>query len=371
MNYQEFKDNIAMQIKDYLPQQYQDATVEIQTTIKNNNRKLDGLLIRLPEENLSPTIYLNDLYEDYEDGRTMEDILDQIAEIREMKEMDANMPIKNFLDFEEIKGDIIFQVIGAEENQDRLSNMPHRKENDIALVYRIMVEDTQDTIGTIQITTNMMKNMGVDENTLYQAALENTQREFPATFRSMDDVMTEMIKSDFMGININELSEDDILNGFMGDMLSGGKEEQQKKAQTPLYVLSNSRGMNGAAALFYPDMKEQIAEQLGGNYFVLPSSIHEVLIGPVDAVNLSYEELKDMVNEINETQVAPEEVLTGAVYHYDRETKMLTIADEKDKKVHDMEKPKEKASIRDTLKEKAAKVEKGSVGKSRTEDMEL
>lgn len=360
MNYQGFKDYIVKHVKNYLPEKYQDANVEITAVRKNNNLKLDGLSIRLPEENVCPNIYMNSFYEEFKTGRSMEEILEKIAEIRDIHDVQKNLSVEDFLDFEKMEDNIIFRVVGAKENESRLSDMPHRLENDMAIVYQIMAEKAGDGVATVQITNHMMERLGVDERKLYEVALKNTQREFPATFRPMSEVIKEIMRSDFMGINLNTLSDDDDMKPFLEALFQEGMEDMQEE-RLPLFVLSNDRGINGAAALFYPDMKEQIAKQMNGDYFVLPSSIHEVLIVP-DNGDADYKELKDMVNEVNQTQVAPDEVLTGEVYSYDRDSRRLMFAGEKAEKVHGTEKAEDKkASIIDTLKAKKNEVVHSSV----------
>lgn len=73
---------------------------------------------------------------------------------------------------------------------------------------------------------------------------------------------------------------------------------------------------------------EKVAELLGTNYYVLPSSIHELLILP-DNGSMQLSELEAMVREVNATQVAPEDRLSDKVQYYDRETKLLQRGQEK------------------------------------------
>jgi len=345
MNYQEFKDYIAEHVKDYLSEKYQGADVKMTEVCKNNNLKLDGLNISLPEENVSPNIYMNSFYEEFGAGRSMEEILKEIAKIRDAHGVRKNLSIEDFLNFEKMKNNIIFHVVGTKENESRLSDMPYRLENDMAIIYRIMAKKTADGVVTTQITNQMMERLGVDESKLYEAALENTQREFPATFRPMNEVMKEIMQRDFMDMGFNTLSDNDDMELFLEALFQESMEEMQEE-RLPLFVLSNDRGINGAAALFYPDMKEQIADQMNGDYFVLPSSVHEVLIVPNNGVT-DYQELKDMVNEVNQTQVAPDEVLTGEVYSYDRESKQLMFAGEKTR-----EAAGKNTNVKDSLYEK-------------------
>ncbi|MDO4553662.1 MAG: DUF5688 family protein [Lachnospiraceae bacterium] len=373
MNYQEFKDFVKENIKDYLPEKYQDADVQVCEFSKNNNLKLDGLTVTPPDQNVAPTIYLNSFYEQYQDGRAMEDIMNSLAGMREDINVDKNISVEQLLNYDEVKDSIIFRVVGVEANQERLQNLPHRIENDMALIYQILLQKEEDGIATTQISNDMMGLMGVNETMLHDAAMENTPRELPMTFRSMDTVMREILRKDFMGINIDEITEDDGLKEFLEALLEESMTEVEQE-HIPMYVLSNEGGVGGAAALFYPKVQEQIAEQMDGDYFVLPSSVHETLIVP-DNGELNYQELREMVNEVNETQVAPDEVLTGEVYSYDKESNQLMLASEKAERSQAVEKTDEKkTSIMDTLKakkEEAMQNMSAPMGQMKTAEMEI
>ena len=98
MDYQEFKDEIKDNIKAFLPEEFADSRVEINEVIKNNDTKLDAVTILSPDSNISPTIYLNDFYKQYENGRDMEDIMTQIAEIRVSNEVNQTMDVSHVMD---------------------------------------------------------------------------------------------------------------------------------------------------------------------------------------------------------------------------------------------------------------------------------
>ena len=87
---------------------------------------------------------------------------------------------------------------------------------------------------------------------------------------------------------------------------------------------------SGASALFYPGMTERIAEIMGGSFFVIPSSVHEVLIKPDDG-SMSPLELARMVKTVNDEAVSPSERLGNRVLYYDEEAKTLSVAYDLDK----------------------------------------
>ena len=86
--------------------------------------------------------------------------------------------------------------------------------------------------------------------------------------------------------------------------------------ESPLYILSNEMGVNGASALLYPGMPEIIRDKLQQNYYLLPSSIHEFLIVPENEF-LNRENLRSMVKEVNETHIRREELLSDHIYYFD------------------------------------------------------
>ena len=117
-----------------------------------------------------------------------------------------------------------------------------------------------------------------------------------------------------------------------------------------MYVLTNQSKTNGAGVLVQDGVREKVGGMIGSDFYVLPSSIHEVLIVP-DNGNMRLAELEDMVREVNATQVAPEDLLSDKVQYYDLETKTLGLKQEKSvlKQLAD-----KKAQVRETAAKEPA-----------------
>ena len=117
-----------------------------------------------------------------------------------------------------------------------------------------------------------------------------------------------------------------------------------------MYVLTNQSKTNGAGVLVQDGVLEKVGGMIGSDFYVLPSSIHEVLIVP-DNGNMRLAELEDMVREVNATQVAPEDLLSDKVQYYDLETKTLGLKQEKSvlKQLAD-----KKAQVRETAAKEPA-----------------
>lgn len=351
MEFKEFCNQILGQVKDYLPSKFANAEVNISTIEKNNGVQLQALRIRLPEQNAEPTIYLEGFYQEFQRGGSMKNILKEIAELRVERDIPKQIRVEDLLNFEKIKNNIVFEVVGAEANKERLTEIPHQKIHDMAYTYRIMIGQIgENANATIQITNKIMKEWGVNKGTLHNLAIKNTPQILVPKFSSMEETLKGLFANDPYSAADPEIQE------FM-EFLNSPEE-----GRVPMYVLTNKTNVKGAAALFYPGMKEWIGEQVAGDYFVLPSSLHEVIIVP-DNGEMDVFELKDMVQEVNNTQVLPDEVLTNEVYFYDRESGQLCKATEKEKaknKVAEHGKEKaQKAVQSQKKKQKPVKKDKG------------
>ena len=122
MTYEEFKDAVASQIKEHLPAEYDDATISITSVLKNNSLRLDGLTIRREDDTVCPNIYLNQFYEQYEDGRELEDILSDIARVRQSHEGPLDLDVAAITDFASIKDKIRVKLINSEQNTEYLQD---------------------------------------------------------------------------------------------------------------------------------------------------------------------------------------------------------------------------------------------------------
>jgi Family of unknown function (DUF5688) len=344
MNYDEFKVSMQNHIKDFLPEKYEDADVQIREVVKNNDTVLDGLTVVGTDSNISPTIYLNDFFDDYENGRPVDDILQKIADIYVNSDQNINFDTSLVTDFENVKDKIVCKVVNKDANEHMLENLPHKDMEDLAVIYQIALGGDGDGIATVNISDQLLERYGINKDELHDIAVQNTAELRPATFRSMQEVIMEMMGA-------SELADMD---------MSGGM---------PMYVLTNEDKMHGAATMLYPKLMDEIAEKVGGDFFILPSSIHELLIIPKDS-GAERVELENMVKEVNSTQVAPDEVLSDHVYEYDAKEHELFRSDKAEErqerkeaeKVNALdrgkeEKPKEKESLKQKLPEMKAKAD--------------
>jgi len=170
---------------------------------------------------------------------------------------------------------------------------------DMALIYRMDMGDSPGGKMTSVVTNQNMLAYGITAEQLHQDAMENAPESHPASLRSMREVMAGMM----------------------------GMEPDPPMPGEPVMLVATTRdSFMGASVIQYPGFMEQAAEQVGGDFFVLPSSIHEVLIIPDDG-HQDYHELEAMVQSINQAEVAPADRLSDHVYHYDQTDRVFELAE--------------------------------------------
>jgi len=273
--------------------------------VKKNNGCLLHSIMPISQGNMvAPNIYVDDLYEDYKDGENIDDCVDKISTfIKEQvgTRQDLSDVINLFSDYEAVKNNLRICVVNRELNKNLLEEVPHVDVDDLALTFRVVVKKEMDgSIFTVLVRNEHMERWLVNTEELYTDAKECMARENLTRIRSMKDIL--------LGIIPEKVEE---------------YEEDFNKME--MYVLSNENGVNGAAEPFYnPSILQPLADKLGDLY-VIPSSIHELII--VSSENMSYEEVCGMIKSVNSNEVSPDEVLGDHPYIYNAKTQELTMGE--------------------------------------------
>jgi len=314
MDFEEFTQQVAKEVKRFLPEKYDDASVTLQDVTKNNDQQLTGLMIKTEDTNIAPNIYLEGYFEQYQDGKDFEDIVRDIADVRVRHELNQDFDVSKITDFDQVKDHIICKLVNAEMNAEYLADKPHTQVEDLAVMYAVDLGGGEGGKMTAPITNALMEQYGVTTQELHDIAIHNLA-ESQIEFKTMRDVLIDMMFPD--GISENDP------RAFMIP-----PEEENPS----MYVLSNAEKLNGAAALLDAKTMEDISEKLGGDFIVLPSSIHECIVLPVNE-DLDRHTLEAMVQDVNAGQVAPEERLSDHVYMYDSQEKELVLADKMEERL--------------------------------------
>ena len=310
MNYEEFKDNVKENIKGFLPSEYDTAEVNITQVIKTNGMELDALQIRKEGEAITPSIYLNDIFKKYEQNGDLDGVMQQIADTRVSADR-SQLPVsvEDITNFDTIKGKIDCRLLNMEKNEEYLKDRPFTQVEDLAVVYSIDLggNETDGKMSTV-ITDNLMGQWGISTEELHSVAMENLENS-DSKFMSMRDTIVALM---FPDMDPSDPTLDMMLPPMDPDKL--------------MYVLTSDDKMYGAKQLLNTEKMDDIAAQLGGDFIVLPSSIHESIILP-NAAGIDKNELEGIVQSVNSTVLEAQDFLSDNVYCYDAQNHELMRAD--------------------------------------------
>ncbi len=274
MNYTNFIDIMQNKVKEELGA---DVAVSVHSTVKNNGIVRTGLVFTRFGVNIAPTIYLEEFYEQYLQGTSVGELVQSVCEIYEKVEVKTSFPCTRILDYSKMKERIVYKVIQREKNKELLKKVPHEEFLDLAVVYYALLQKTEFGTATLLIKNEHIKEWNVSKEEIQLVAKKNTPRLLP---------MEALMFTEHM------------------------------------YVLTNSTRNFGAGVMMYEDVLEEVGEVFGENFYVLPSSVHEVIAVP-ESFGIDKSNLREMVKEINETVVDDEEILSDTVYYYSRAEKRL------------------------------------------------
>lgn len=317
MDYTIFKEVVREKLAEYLPEKLQGAECMIRSVNKINTQH-DEIIFPVEGELVTPAVELNDMYEEYVACEDLEKVLWGMKEKLETS-MQAIPDIRHAMTPEYARRNIYFQLINTEQNKKLLQNIPNRPYQDLSVIYRLHIGEQGDKMASMIINNYVAEtDFGLSEEQLFALAKENTKRMFPPEIKSLNELIKEMMLAD--GVPQEYV-----------DMVVGNVEPEQD-----LWVLTNQSRKYGASFLLYEDQLQEIAQKLGTDLYILPSSIHETLAAPVSLGNPA--ELAEMVAEVNREKVALSERLSNQVYHYDRNKRELSLAtDTPDKRLDQME----------------------------------
>lgn len=279
MNYSEFKERVVAEFKNYLPETYQALDLNLRTVDKIN-REQEHISMFGKGITTSPSLCLDDMYQAYIDCGSFPQAMTEVAVIM-VKAMEEapQIALKDIL---ASKDKIIYQLVNTEWNKGMLEKVPHREFLDLSIIYRILVGNSETDLRAAVINNQLAEQIGLSEEQLYALAKENTEKLLPLKI-----VMVPWVED--------------------------------------MYALTNNAGVNGAVCMLYENGLCTIAQEFDSNLYILPSSTHEIIAIPTAG---ELETLLDIVKLVNEEEVHPTERLSNSVYHYDRESREITLAEE-------------------------------------------
>lgn len=298
MEYKEFVEYIKMNA-GYIAGE--GGNITINHVIKNNGCEMDGLVIMEKGKDIAPTIYLDSFYELYTNGENIKSIIRQIEVIYEQNKNNVTFDVNILKHFDTIKDKIVYKVVNYRSNEKLLEQVPHKRILDLAVVFYCLLDNEYGRSATALIYNNDLKNWNVTIDDVYKAALKNT----PDLLHSKISSMAALFEK--CGVNVD-----------------GEEVDLKDYVPSDMYVLTNESKLNGAACILYENVLYDFAQKLGADLYILPSSVHEVILLPKLSM-FEKDELVNMVKEVNTEGVAADEVLSDHVYEYNRTERLITM----------------------------------------------
>ncbi len=299
-SFEQFVEAVVDKIREFLPESFADARVELSTVTKNNNLRLTGLTIRSVDKNISPTIYLEHFYQNYMEGDDMNEVLERIAETRIKSDVNE-FDVGQISDFDRVQSRLVPKLINKAWNEQLLAERPHKEIADLAVTYQISLGNDFVDSASVAVTNQLLNQWDVDIETLHELAVRNMLNLYPSTLEPMSKVLAAMMGEETAEMLMVDCPEDEMM-----------------------WVISNQCRLNGGTAVLDEKLMENIAEKFGEEFYLIPSSIHEWLLVR-SSEGMEALMIGQMIQEVNAEQVAQDDRLSDHPYRYSIEEGILPV----------------------------------------------
>lgn len=300
MEYREFLENVRKEVESRYDS---NVSVTLNHVMKNNGTELDGITIMEKDKNIAPTIYINSFYDRYREGVSLKAVVSEIIRIYNQNKNSININADYFENYENVRKTIVYKLVNYQKNKKLLEDVPYKRVLDLAVVFYCLIEQRKGVSATALIHNEHLRIWNVTEDEIYNDALKNTPVLLAGSIVPMSKILSEIAGT-------SPVDNDEKVCEYTGEDI--------------LYVLTNSSRVNGAACILYDNLLKKFANDVHSDLYILPSSVHEVIIVPKkNAFDKS--ELADMVREVNEQGVSQDEILSDNVYEYNRKNGLITM----------------------------------------------
>lgn len=300
--------NITMTFEDfcnavirYFEEKYPEAEVITKEVTKNNGLVLTGLCVRKGEDVL-PIIYLEQYWKMFRKCEDLHTVFEGIDKaLSQGFEFPDDFKKEDFNDFEKMKSWLCLRVVNKEKNKEFLKTVPYITILDLAVVFYIYLGKG----ASVQVTDEFLERWKIDKSEFIKEyipiAMANTNRLLPGAIFNM----------------VN----------FIG-AITGVKAKEDELCEDIMFVMTNQAKYYGAACLATEGHKlKKFAEEHKSGFYILPSSVHEVILILGDNNRKDTKSLYRMVREVNRTMVDQDEILSDNVYYFDRELGYPVLAE--------------------------------------------
>lgn len=306
MEYALFKDCIINSLKEKLEE---GKEVNVKTVLKNNDLELDALTIDDDSNNLVPTLYLNYLYEEYQEGSTIEEIIEEILFVSQKCSKNKSIDYDLLEDYEKARKRLACKLINRDKNKKLLSGVPFKPFLDLAIVAYYLIEIEEGDFSTVLINDECLKKWNISETRLIEEAMDNTKGLLGEYISPLSSVLWDLYnqREDIM------IPDDEMMELMV-------KEENQP----PMFVVSNRPRINGAINMLNLKLLQKLAVAVSSDLYIIPSTVHEIILVPVKK-DMSREELDRIILSINSEEIKPQDILSDHSYYYHKDLNQITL----------------------------------------------
>ena len=300
MEFEEFKNELMEHITEEINDRgLEDISMRFDT-MNSPEGVTDRLIVSVGDSKMSMAFRLNDIFRDVNEGESID-----TAVYKMVNTIEANISVvktkendvKSFIsDYEQVKEHTYLRLIPG--NSPILGETPHKMIEDMAVVVNIQLVNFSDDHGRscVVVSKPLMEMYGVDEAQLFADAEKNSLANEPIVFTPLGDMIKSLIESEEL--------------------------PSPEEAGIVTYIATNKSGFQGAAVAAYPEFAKKAAETIGGSFYMIPSSVHEIILIKDDGTPKA-KDLNAMIKNVNETVLEPRDLLSEQCYHYDAKTKVL------------------------------------------------
>lgn len=291
MNYRDFLQVVERKLQEEVGN---NVKVTQRESRKNNGVVYKGLLFCQDDINISPTIYMEEFYKSYCKGEDISDIIHELLQIYDKVKFQEPWKSISPLEYEWVKGKIVMRLVNMKYNKEQLKDIPFIPYLDLAVVFCVLMDASAHGIVSMMIRKEHMKMWGVTVEDLYDTALKNAPDLLPENFFEL---------SSFIFETTGEFNPD---------------------VKNIMFVLSNKIQNYGASVILYPGCLEKIGDMLESDFYLIPSSVHEMLVVPKEFA-VEEKGFCQMIRHVNSVELEPDEILSDHPYYYDHKAKRLKL----------------------------------------------
>lgn len=205
---------------------------------------------------------------------------------------------------DDIRERLFVEVYNAKKLEEKLKGVLHERREDLVLVYRLSGYDERLKRDCDLVTEEQMARWGVDAEALKRDAWANTMAKRPP-------IMIDLQDASCVDFRENHLENDNPVPLGISPLLD-------------MFVITNQMNNNGAIYMFDDETMQKVANKIGGNLIIMPSSLHETIVYSEEH-GMDIRKAKDLVNSVNQTKLREEEILSGEIYRYDKDNHSMSM----------------------------------------------